>query len=88
MTAILENIPYKILNKKTSPNELGRHFGAYLYEAEVEYLKQHEWALQSDDILWRRSKLGLHTSSKTQEAIARYLEERGDTHEQRSATSH
>ncbi|MET3900389.1 glycerol-3-phosphate dehydrogenase [Devosia sp. UYZn731] len=39
--------------------DLGRHFGADLYEAEVRYLIDHEWAVTSDDILWRRTKRGL-----------------------------
>ncbi|MGH7066515.1 MAG: glycerol-3-phosphate dehydrogenase [Acetobacteraceae bacterium] len=38
---------------------LGRDFGAGLYEAEVRYLVAEEWAATADDILWRRSKLGL-----------------------------
>ena len=40
-------------------SELGEHFGADLYAAEVDYLVREEWARSSDDILWRRSKLGL-----------------------------
>jgi glycerol-3-phosphate dehydrogenase len=39
--------------------DLGAHFGDGLYEAEVRYLVEKEWARNSDDILWRRSKLGL-----------------------------
>ena len=39
--------------------DLGRHFGADLYEAEVRYLVDQEWAMTSDDILWRRTKRGL-----------------------------
>ncbi|WP_332699866.1 glycerol-3-phosphate dehydrogenase [Devosia sp.] len=39
--------------------DLGRHFGADLYEAEVRYLVDQEWAATSDDILWRRTKRGL-----------------------------
>ncbi|PPU18117.1 hypothetical protein, partial [Xanthomonas arboricola] len=38
---------------------VGTHFGADLYQAEVDYLRAHEWAVTADDILWRRSKLGL-----------------------------
>ncbi|MEQ8664101.1 MAG: glycerol-3-phosphate dehydrogenase [Rhodospirillales bacterium] len=39
--------------------DLGTHFGGGLYEREVEYLMDAEWARSSDDILWRRTKLGL-----------------------------
>ncbi len=43
--------------------DLGRHFGAGLYEREVRYLIDHEFARTADDILWRRTKLGLQLSS-------------------------
>ncbi len=39
--------------------DLGRHFGADLTEAEVDYLMKEEWAEAVDDVLWRRTKLGL-----------------------------
>ena len=44
---------------KTQP-DLGQNFGAGLYEIEAKYLINHEWATSAEDILWRRSKLGLH----------------------------
>ena len=49
----------QILNGALSHADLGRHFGADLYEAEVRYLVDSEWAVTSDDILWRRTKRGL-----------------------------
>ncbi len=52
----------KILNDAKSAADLGRTFGADLSEAEVRYLAQTEWAISTDDILWRRSKLGLRFS--------------------------
>lgn len=39
--------------------DLGRHFGADLYEREVRYLIENEWAKSGADVLWRRSKIGL-----------------------------
>ena len=47
--------------------DLGRHFGAQMTEAEARYLISHEWAGSADDILFRRTKLGLHLS-KTEQA--------------------
>jgi len=44
---------------------LGEHLGDGLYEAEVDYLVRNEWARTDGDILWRRSKLGLHVSGQT-----------------------
>jgi glycerol-3-phosphate dehydrogenase len=43
----------------TSLADLGAHFGHGLYAAEADYLVAYEWARTSEDILWRRSKLGL-----------------------------
>lgn len=41
----------------------GVHFGAGLYQREVEYLVRTEWAMTADDILWRRTKLGLRLTT-------------------------
>ena len=51
-----------LLGDGTHQPELGQHFGAGLYELEAKFLVTHEWATSADDILWRRSKLGLHMS--------------------------
>ncbi len=48
-----------ILGSAETKNDLGRDFGAGLTEAEITYLVDQEWARTADDILWRRSKLGL-----------------------------
>ena len=48
---------------------LGRHYGDDLYHCEVEYLMSREWARTSTDILWRRSKLGLHLAPTTVQAL-------------------
>lgn len=49
--------------------DLGRHFGDDVYEAELLHLMKHEFALTADDMLWRRTKLGLHISENTAQAI-------------------
>jgi glycerol-3-phosphate dehydrogenase len=46
-------------------DDLGAHLGGGLYEAEVDYLRRYEWAMTTEDILWRRSKLGLHVGADT-----------------------
>jgi glycerol-3-phosphate dehydrogenase len=51
----------------------GRDFGAGLTEAEVEYLRREEWAQTAEDVLWRRSKLGLRLDVAQQAALAEYL---------------
>ena len=58
-------------------NALGEDFGAGLTAAEVDYLRVHEWARTAEDILWRRTKLGLVCPSDTAERLALYLARRG-----------
>ena len=53
---------------------LGEHLGDGLYEAEIDYLIRNEWALTAEDILWRRSKLGLHVSKETRDRLSDWLE--------------
>ncbi len=50
--------------------DLGRGYGAGLTEAEVEWMRREEWASSVDDILWRRSKLGLRISPAGRQQIA------------------
>ena len=52
---------------------LGRDFGGGLTAAEVDYLRAEEWAVSAEDVLWRRSKLGLRLSGEQQAALAEYL---------------
>ncbi len=56
--------------------ELGRIFGADLGEKEVDYLMDQEWARDADDVLWRRSKLGLKISANGKDALAAYMKAR------------
>ncbi|HEY9554723.1 glycerol-3-phosphate dehydrogenase [Allosphingosinicella sp.] len=62
-----------VMGDATSLKDLGRHFGAGLYEAEVRYLTTYEFARTDEDILWRRTKIGLHMSAAEREAVARFL---------------
>jgi glycerol-3-phosphate dehydrogenase len=54
-------------------DDLGRDLGAGLTEREVDYLIRNEWARTADDILWRRSKLGLRGGPRLQASVAAYL---------------
>ncbi|MGQ0588279.1 MAG: glycerol-3-phosphate dehydrogenase [Sphingosinicella sp.] len=62
-----------ILGDAISLVDLGRHFGAGLYEAEVRHLIDNEFARTPEDIIWRRTKLGLEMSAKEQAALAKWL---------------
>ena len=45
-----------------------------VHEAELRYLAEHEWACRANDILWRRTKLGLHLDERQRAAIAAWCE--------------
>ena len=49
---------------------LGRDYGAGLTQAEIDWLRREEWASTAEDILWRRSRLGLHMTAEQREAVA------------------
>jgi len=55
---------------------LGRNFGGGLYESELEYLVRNEWAREAEDVLWRRTKCGLHMSAREKTAVRGWLAER------------
>lgn len=62
-----------ILGSASDDRDLGRDFGGGLTEAEVRYLADHEWARDSDDVLWRRTKMGLRLSAEAVAALADFL---------------
>jgi len=54
------------------PEGLGGEVAPGLFEAELDYLHRHEWARSADDVLWRRTKLGLHMSAEARERVAQW----------------
>jgi glycerol-3-phosphate dehydrogenase len=65
----------RVLAEARRSEDLGQSFGAELSEAEVRYLMQHEWARTPDDVLWRRSKLGLRVTADERERLADFMAE-------------
>jgi len=63
----------RVLDGAVSLDDMGRHFGAGLYEREIRYLIGTEFAQTAEDILWRRTKLGLAMSAAGKEALARWI---------------
>jgi len=63
----------KLLEGCNSMDDLGRHYGGLLYQKEVDYLLEHEWAQTAEDILWRRSKKGLQLSKQEAEQLQEFL---------------
>jgi glycerol-3-phosphate dehydrogenase len=64
---------WTVLGEAKSAADLGEQFGATLTEAEVRYLIEREWARSPEDILWRRSKLGLHMSEAERAGLEEWM---------------
>ncbi|MBH9420413.1 glycerol-3-phosphate dehydrogenase [Pseudomonas aeruginosa] len=65
---------WRLLDGVNGEADLGEHLGGGLYAREVDYLCKHEWAQDAEDILWRRSKLGLFLSPSQQVRLGQYLQ--------------
>lgn len=64
----------RFLGEARTLTDCGEHFGQGLTEAEVRHLVENEWAMTAEDILWRRTKLGLHLSADQQAALERFFQ--------------
>ena len=62
-----------ILKEANSLTDLGKDFGFGLTQIEVKYLIDHEWAKKSEDILWRRTKLGIRFSEKQTAVLGKWM---------------
>jgi glycerol-3-phosphate dehydrogenase len=62
-----------ILNNAKALVDLGQEFAAGLYQKEIEYLLTYEWAQSAEDILWRRSKLGLYFTAEEMSKLSYWL---------------
>ena len=65
-----------VLGDARTEADLGEHFGAGLYAREVAHLVEYEWARTAEDVLWRRTKAGLHLTSAQKDRVAAWLAER------------
>jgi glycerol-3-phosphate dehydrogenase len=52
---------------------MGKNFGGGLTRKEVDYLVRHEWAVTADDVMWRRTKCGLHMSGAERTAFTKWF---------------
>lgn len=66
-------LAWEVLGRARSAGDLGRSFGATLTEAEVHFLIEREWARSADDVLWRRSKLGLQLTPVESAALREWM---------------
>jgi glycerol-3-phosphate dehydrogenase len=63
----------RVLGDAKALSDLGADLGGGLHEAELRYLQREEWAADADDVLWRRSKLGLHVPPEVRPRVAQWL---------------
>ena len=66
---------FALLDGAKAAGDLGRHFGWNLTEREVVWLREREFARTAEDILWRRSRIGLRLNEAETAALQRWLEE-------------
>jgi glycerol-3-phosphate dehydrogenase len=66
-------LAHEILSSCHATKDMGKDFGAGLYECEVQYLINSEWAQSSEDVLWRRTKLGLRLSNEEQRILSDFI---------------
>ncbi|WP_413477828.1 glycerol-3-phosphate dehydrogenase [Vibrio hibernica] len=63
-----------MLKEVTQESQMGQHFGEGVYQCEIDYLINHEFACSAQDILWRRTKLGIMLSPEVQAQVSLYIE--------------
>ena len=64
----------RIVGDAASLDDLGDHLGDSIYAAELQYLRDHEWAGSADAVLWRRSRMGLHVSEATRQRVEAWFQ--------------
>lgn len=64
---------WSIMQGATNIDDMGDNFGGSLTEREVIYLIEHEWAETAEDVVWRRSKLGIHMSAEEISALDKWM---------------
>ena len=62
-----------VLQSVNTKADLGEHFGANIYAREIDYMIEHEWAATAEDVLYRRSKAGLHMTEAQRQKVDRYV---------------
>ena len=68
-----------ILRNAITVADLGEDFGSGLFEREVDFLIASEWARTAEDVLFRRTKLGLRFQTGAVERVERYMADRIDS---------
>jgi glycerol-3-phosphate dehydrogenase len=75
LTRLYGTLARELLAQAKGMEDLGRWFGADLYEAELRFLAEREWARTGEDVLWRRTKRGLKLSREEALAVDAFMRE-------------
>ncbi len=75
----------EILADARTEADLGENFGGGLFEVELRYLVANEWAREAVDVLWRRTKCGLHMSAAQRSRVAQFMRDAGDLNDRGGA---
>ena len=67
---------YKVLGDAATLADLGEFFGARLCAREIDYMMAREWARTAEDLLWRRTKCGLHLTAAQAQSVEHYVVQR------------
>ncbi|MFO1039223.1 MAG: glycerol-3-phosphate dehydrogenase [Geminicoccaceae bacterium] len=70
----------KLMQSAKGQQSLGERIAEGLYEAELDYLVREEWARSGEDVLWRRTKLGLHVGKDVAGRIDAWIARQGNVH--------
>jgi glycerol-3-phosphate dehydrogenase len=62
-----------LLDNVRRASQLGAHFGAGLTAKEVDHFLEREWAHDADDVMWRRSKTGLHLTEVQRDSVREHI---------------
>ncbi|MEK7737099.1 MAG: glycerol-3-phosphate dehydrogenase [Pseudomonadota bacterium] len=68
----------QVLDGARSSADLGEEVAPGLFEAELHYLRREEWACTAEDVLWRRTKLGLHFNESQRQRVADWMNRAGE----------
>jgi glycerol-3-phosphate dehydrogenase len=69
----------KVVADAHAVGDLGTYFGAELFAREIDYLIEHEWARTAEDVVYRRTKTGLHLTADQRAAVTQYVAARVPT---------
>ncbi|NDZ16815.1 glycerol-3-phosphate dehydrogenase [Variovorax sp. WS11] len=76
-----------VIGGAQSMNDMGLAVAPGLHERELRYLRDEEWACSGEDVLWRRSKLGLHFTAEERERVGAWMQQQARTQEQQEGVA-